>query len=153
MIKPTTVTQGRKGRPIGFKLSEASKRAISEAKKGQRHKNSTKDKISRSLQNYFRKKNPWSEELVNTYCRVGNDELCEWMCNVSDDLDNFRDVLTIKALYNKLRIEVSYGNNIEEIFSHSMTPELLLMFKQEMTRREEDGEINECDGLHKGEIL
>lgn len=152
MNKPSAVTQGRKGRPIGFKLSEASKRAISEAKKGQRHKNSTKDKISRSLQNYFRKKNPWSEELVNTYCRVGNDELCEWMYNVSDDLDNFRDVLTIKALYNKLRIEVSYGNNIEEIFSHSMTPELLLMFKQEMARRAEEGEINEDDDRYEGEI-
>jgi len=138
MNKPSTVFQGRKGRPIGFKLSEASKRAISESKKGQKHKNSTKDKISRSLHNYFRNKNPWSEELVNTYCRTGDDNLCEWMCDASEDLDSFRDILTIKALYNKLHIEISYGNNIEEIFSHSLTPELLLMFKQEMIRRSEE---------------
>lgn len=131
-MKPSTVKRGRKGRPIGFKLSEASKRAISEAKKGQKHKESTKDKISRSLQNYFRKKNPLSEELVHTYCRVSDDEMCQWMCNVSEELDEARDVLTSKAMYNKLRIEISYGNNIEEIFSHSLTPELLLMFKQEI---------------------
>ena len=37
-----------KGRPIGYKLSEASKRAISESKKGQRHKESTKVKISKN---------------------------------------------------------------------------------------------------------
>jgi len=144
----TAVKRGRKGRPIGFKLSEASKRAISEAKKGQRHKEATKDKISKSLQNYFRKKNPLSEELVHTYCRVSNDEMCEWMCEVSEELDEIRDVLTSKAMYNKLRIEISYGNNIEEIFSHSITPELLLMYKQaavipEIEREDEyEGEIS-----------
>lgn len=131
-MKPTPVRRGRKGRPIGFKLSEASKRAISEAKKGQRHKESTKDKISKSLQNYFRRKNPLSEELINTYCRINDDEMCQWICDVSEDLDEARDILTSKAMYNKLRIEISYGDNIEEIFSHSITPELLLMFKQEV---------------------
>lgn len=144
-MKPSTVKRGQKGRPIGFKLSEASKRAISEAKKGQKHKESTKDKISKSLQNYFRRKNPLSEEIVNTYCRVNNDEMCQWMCEVSEELDDARDVLTSKAMYNKLRIEISYGNNIEEIFSHSMTPELLLMFKQSVSEEiEEDG--------HEGEL-
>lgn len=130
MNSESTVTSGRKGRPIGFRLSEASKRAISEAKKGQRHKETTKDKISKSLKNYFRRKNPLSEELVNTYCRISDDEMCEWMCEVSDELDEARDVLTSRAMYNKLRTEISYGHNIEEIFSHSVTPELLLMYKE-----------------------
>ena len=124
------VGQGRKGRPIGFRLSQASKRAISEAKKGQRHKSTTKDKISKSLQNYFRKKNPLSEEIINTYCNAADDEMCAWANKVSDALDEYRDILTQKILNNKVRIELSYGDNIEEIFSHSMTPELLLMEKQ-----------------------
>ena len=140
MVKSNTVLLGRKGRPIGFKLSEASKRAISEAKKGQKHKESTKDKISKSLRNYFRKKNPLSEEIVNTYCRVSNDEMCQWIRESSKDLDEVRDVLTSKAMYNKLRIEISYGHNIEEIFSHSMTPELLLMFKQSVATETDDDE-------------
>lgn len=140
-MKPSTVKRGRKGRPIGFKLSEASKRAISEAKKGQRHKEATKDKISKSLRTYFRKKNPLSEELANTYCRMSDDEMCKWMCDVSEEIDEARDVLTSKALYNKLRIEISYGNNIEEIFSHSLTPELLLMYKERLAEHPvSDGE-------------
>lgn len=131
-MKPARMTHGRKGRPIGFKLSEASKRAISEAKKGQKHKETTKSKISRSLQNYFRRKDPLSEELINTYCRISDDVMCEWIMTVEEELDDIRDVLTYKSLQNKLRIEISYGDNIEEIFSHSLTPELLLMYKQKV---------------------
>jgi hypothetical protein len=136
-LKVNTAQQGRKGRPIGFRLSEASKRAISEAKKGQKHKETTKNKISRSLQNYFRKKNPLSEEIINTYCRVSDDVMCEWMCKVTDELDNSRDVLTQRAMFNKLRMEISYGHNIEEIFSHSITPELLLMAKEALENIED----------------
>lgn len=135
-MKVNTVKQGRKGRPIGFRLSEASKRAISEAKKGQRHKETTKNKISRSLQNYFRKKNPLSEEIINTYCRVSDDVMCEWLCEVTEELDNSRDVLTQRAMFNKLRMEISYGHNIEEIFSHAITPELLLMAKEALQLKE-----------------
>lgn len=127
---PDSKFNGRKGRPIGYRLSEASKRAISEAKKGQKHKESTKDKISRTLQNYFRKKNPLSEEIINTYCRVSDDELCEWMCEFSEEIDSYRDILTRRMLNNKTQSEITYGDNIEELFSHSMTPELLLMWKQ-----------------------
>jgi hypothetical protein len=131
-MKPIRLTQGRKGRPIGFKLSEASKHAISEAKKGQKHKEATKNKISRSLQNYFRRKDPLSQEIINTYCRIIDDDMCEWVLNVEEELDDIRDVLTFKSLQNKLRIEISYGENIEEMFGHSLTPELLLMYKQKM---------------------
>lgn len=137
------VGQGRKGRPIGFRLSQASKRAISEAKKGQRHKERTKDKISKSLQDYFRKKNPLSDEIIKTYCKDHNGELFEWAEKVSDELNEYKDILTQKILNNKLRIELSYGDNIEEIFSHSMTPELLLMekeYKAELLKRKENEE-------------
>ena len=129
-MKVNVAQQGRKGRPMGFRLSEASKRAISEAKKGQKHKETTKNKISRSLQNYFRRKNPLSEEIISTYCRISDDVMYEWMYKVADELDDSRDVLTQRAMFNKLRIEISYGHNIEEIFSHAMTPELLLMAKE-----------------------
>ena len=125
------INTGRKGRPIGFRLSEASKRAISEAKKGQKHKEATKNKISKSLINYFKRKNPLSEEILNTYCRSDDDVLCNWMYEIESDLDISNDILTQRTIRNRLRIEISYGHNIEEVFSHKITPELLLMFKQE----------------------
>ena len=121
--------QGRRGRPLGFKLSEYSKRAISESKKGQRHKNETKDKISRSLLIYFKGKDPLSEELINMYCRADDDELCGWINNVSEDLDSLDDIMTIRSLRNALRIEMPVGNNIE-YFSHDVNPEILVLFKE-----------------------
>ncbi len=121
--------QGRRGRPLGFKLSEYSKRAISESKRGQRHRNETKDKISRSLLIYFRSKDPLSEELINMYCRADDDELCGWINDVSYELDSADDIMTIRSLRNALRIEVTVGNNIE-YFSHDVNPEMLVLFKE-----------------------
>lgn len=127
----------RKGRPIGFRLSEASKRAISESKKGQRHKEATKDKISKSLISYFRHKNPLSEEILCMYCRSDDDVTCSWMYEVSDQLDSYNDILTYRMIKNKLRVEINYGQNIEDMFSHKMTPELLLMYKEECDLKDE----------------
>ena len=123
------VRQGRRGRPLGFKLSEESKRAISESKKGQKHRPETRDKISKSLIIHFRNKNPLSEELTNMYCRFDDDELCEWMEENSDALDRLDDVLTLKTLRNARRIEITLGVNIE-YFSHEITPELIYLFKE-----------------------
>lgn len=122
--------QGRRGRPLGFKLSEESKRAISESKRGQKHKSRTKEKISRSLIIYFRNQNPLSEEITNMYCRADDDELCNWINEVSDELDMSDDILTIKTLRNARRIEMGIGSNIEFV-SHEVTPELIVLFKEE----------------------
>jgi len=122
------MNSGRRGRPIGFKLSELSKRSISESKKGQRHRQETKDKISDSLIVYFKKLNPLSEELTNMYCNFEEGgEVCEWMANNEDNLDNLDDVMTLKSLRNANRIEITVGPNIE-FFSHEITPELLVLF-------------------------
>ena len=122
------MNSGRRGRPVGFKLSELSKRSISESKKGQRHRQETKDKISDSLIVYFKKLNPLSEELTNMYCNFEEGgEVCEWMANNEDNLDSLDDVMTLKSLRNANRIEITVGPNIE-FFSHEITPELLVLF-------------------------
>lgn len=121
--------QGRRGRPLGFKLSEASKRAISASKKGQCHKQTTKDKISRSLIRHFKALNPLSEELTNMYCdfQDGDNDVCRWMANNEDNLDATEDVMTLKSLRNANRIEITVGYTIE-FFSHEITPEMLVLF-------------------------
>lgn len=120
---------GKRGRPLGFRLSESSKRAISQSKFGQKHKNVTKDKISSSLIMYFRRKNPLSEEIINRYCRAGDDDLCFWINEIQDDLNSSMDILTERSLRNKTKIEITCGNTIE-FFGHSITPELLVLFKE-----------------------
>jgi len=125
------MNNGRRGRPIGFKLSEASKRAISESKRGQRHRQITKDKISDSLIIYFKQRNPLSEELTNMYCNLEEvGEVCEWMAENESNLDSIDDVMTLKSLRNANRIEITVGPNIE-FFSHEITPELLALFIME----------------------
>ena len=121
---------GKRGRPLGFKLSEESKKKISESKEGQRHKEETKAKISRSLYIYFRNRNPLSEEIINKYCKYNeDDDLCDWVFSVKDKLDKINDVITDRALYNRGRTEITYGHNIEG-FGHSFTPEFILLFKE-----------------------
>ena len=120
---------GKRGRPLGFRLSEASKRAISMSKTGQQHRPETKDKISKSLIMYFRRKNPISEEITNRYCGTMDDEMCDWIQNVADELDASMDIMTDKAIRNKCKIEITCGNNIE-FFSHDMNPELIYLFKE-----------------------
>ena len=125
------MNNGRRGRPVGFKLSEASKRAISESKKGQRHRQETKDKISQSLIVYFKNKNPLSEELTKMYCNFEEGgEVCEWMAHHEDDIDSIEDVMTLKSLRNANRIEITVGPNIE-YFSHEVTPEMVVLFLEE----------------------
>jgi len=120
---------GKRGRPLGFRMSEESKMAIRESKKGQRHKQRTKDKISRTLIIYFRNKNPLSEEIINEYCRFDDDVMCDWVTSVQDELDNIEDVRTERSMKNTRKTEISYGQNIE-YFSHAMTPEIIMLFKE-----------------------
>lgn len=119
----------RRGRPKGFRLSEESKLAISKSKEGQTHTQRTKDKISRSLIIYFKKKNPLSEEIEKRYCRTDNDVLYGWVQGAKKDLDDLEDVLTERSMRNKRRVEISCGNNIE-YFGHNITPEIILLFKE-----------------------
>lgn len=120
---------GRRGRPLGFKLSEASKRSISMSKVGQRHRSETKDKISKSLVMYFKKRNPISDEINNRYIRVCDIASYCWFEDNRDELDLSMDILTEKAMRNKNKIELSCGSNIE-YFSHNITPELIYLFKE-----------------------
>jgi len=132
--------QGRRGRPLGFKLSDESRRAISESKKGQKHKEATKDKISQSLIIHFRKKNPLSEELTNMYCRFEDHEsgeIYEWVVDNTCEINQLDDIMTMKALRNARRIEISFGPNIE-FFSHEVTPEMLVLFKEVCEKLDKD---------------
>ena len=124
---------GKRGRPIGYKLSEESKRAIAESKRGQRHREETKDKISKSLIIYFKQFNSLGDEVTEKYCRIGNDRLCEWANDVKEELDEVEDVLTEKRMRNTRKIELCCGNDIER-FAHGATPELLIMLKQLLSK-------------------
>lgn len=125
-------TAKKRGRPLGYKLSDESKEAISNSKKGQQHSQETKDKISKSLMLYFRRLHPLSDEITNTYCRIDDDELCSWVNTVREEIDELGiigDIFTDRVMANTRKIEIAYGQNIE-YFSHSLTPEEILELKE-----------------------
>lgn len=118
----------KRGRPIGFKLSDETKKAISLSKQGQKHSEETKEKISKSLIAYFRKKRPVSEEIINMYCRSDDDTTCDWIMTSSQNIDDSEEIKTFRAILNAERYEGACGSDIERV-SHSMTPEILVLFK------------------------
>lgn len=120
---------GKRGRPIGFKLSDSSKNAISKSKTGQQHRQETRDKISRSLIMYFRKKNPISVEMATRYRKITNGEVKDWIHDFGDELDTVVNIMTEKSMRSKCKIEITCGHNIE-YFSHNITPELIYIFKE-----------------------
>ncbi len=125
---------GKRGRPLGFKLSEESKIAISMSKTGQRHSKSTKDKISRSLILYFRRLNPLSKELLGYYSKRSEENSqwedgMKWVDSVKDEIDLSEGVLTLRDLRNRFRMEDGSSRDIDS-FGHNVTPELLLLFKE-----------------------
>jgi hypothetical protein len=119
----------KRGRPQGHRLSEESKKAISDSKKGQCHSPETKDKISRSLIIHFRKLNTLSDEFINKYCRVGDDRTCDWITSRAEDFDETNGVLTEKRMRGTRQREICCGHNIE-YFSHALTPEVIVLFKE-----------------------
>jgi len=108
------VKRGR-GRPLGFRLSEESKRAISESKKGQKHSEATKEKISRTLMAYFRMLYPFSKELYDDYKDlIDNDaEVRLWYEANIHLLDDSSTVLTEKSLNAKRQRELSIELNMD----------------------------------------
>ncbi len=126
---------GRRGRPEGFRLSEESKRAISASKTGQRHRQETKDKISKSLTDYFRNLHPLSVELIESYSKytVAASYTC-WFSEFSKDIDGTEGVRTDRAMRNSRKMELSCGRGVN-FFSHDLTPEKLLLLKEELIQR------------------
>lgn len=123
------MAKGQRGRPVGHRLSEESKRAIAESKTGQFHKQETKDKISKSLIIYFKQFNSLADEITNRYCRTDDDDVCDWANDVRDDLDESESVLTQKSMRNRRKMEISFGHDIE-FFSHGLTPEVMVIMKE-----------------------
>lgn len=128
-----------RGRPVGYRLSEESKRAIAESKKGQSLKQETKDKISRSLIIYFKQFNSLTDELVDKYCRTDDDEICKWANTIKEEFDNSESVLTEKSMWNKRKMEICCGHNIE-FFGHNLTPETMVIIKELFEKY--DGDID-----------
>jgi len=119
----------KRGRPFGHCLSEETKEKIRQKRLGTRHSIETRNKISKSLKSYFRRKNSLAGSLKSEYADVDY-EVMEWFDLNKESLDSIDDVMTFKKLVNLSQLEVGFGLEIEDLFGHEMTPEFLLLLKE-----------------------
>jgi len=122
----------RRGRPFGHRLSKETKDKIRTRRLGTHHSQETKDKISKSLIEYFKKRDSLAASIEHEYSYV-SEEAASWVYDNRDLIDETEHVMTAKRLTYLKQLELCLGNDIEHLFGHSATPEFLLMLKEEIT--------------------
>ena len=122
----------KRGRPVGHRLSAYTKDKIRQSRLGTRHSKETKDKISRSLEKYFKKRDSLSDSMGYEYSYVSK-EAVKWVNDNKEVIDGIEDVLTEKRLSYLSQVELCFGTDIENLFGHNTTPEFLLILKEEIT--------------------
>ena len=121
----------KRGRPIGHKLSEATKERIRQKRLGTSHTEETKDKISKSLIAYFKTKDKLSDSMEYEYSYV-SEEATDWVAENRDAIDETECVMTERRMSYLKQLEIALGNDIENMFGHNATPEFFMLLKEEM---------------------
>lgn len=127
------VRGNKRGRPFGHRLSEATKNKIRHKRLGTHHSEKTKDKISKSLIEYFKKRDSLAASMANEYSYI-SDEAVEWVYDNQEAIDETESVVTEKRLAYLSQLEMCLGGDIENFFGHNTTPEFLLMLKEEIAK-------------------
>lgn len=127
----TVVVSRTRGRPLGHRLSEGSKAKIRNKRLGTHHSKETKDKISKSLIKYFRSRDSLAASIEHEYSYM-SEEAAAWIYDNRDAIDDTDYVITEKRLSYLKQLELCLGNDIEDFFGHSSTPEFLLILKEEI---------------------
>lgn len=138
--------QGRVGRPSGHRLSEMTKEKIRLKRLGCCHTQATKDKISRSLTEYFKKRDLLSDSIENEYIDI-SEEAVEWIVEHKEEIDVTEHVMTEKRLMYLKQLEICMGSDIEHLFGHNATPEFLMLLKEELEENGSEKDLAELRSL------
>jgi hypothetical protein len=122
----------RRGRPFGHRLSEETKDRIRNRRLGTHHSQETKNKISKSLIKYFRKKDSLASSIEHEYSYI-SESAAEWVHANRDAINNTDCIMTEKRLSYLKQLELNIGSDIEHLFGHNSTPEFLLLLKEELS--------------------
>lgn len=136
----------KRGRPVGHRISERTKDKIRCKRLGTHHSKATKDKISKSLSKYFKRRDSLAESIEYEY-RYFPKEAADWVYDNRDALDNTEHVITEKRLSYLNQVELSFGADIETLFGHNTTPEFLLLLKEEIAEALDKSKIAELHSL------
>ncbi len=135
----------RRGRPVGHELSDETKDKIRCSRIGKSHSRETRNKISRSLIEYFRKRDPVSTGIENEY-KYFPDEAKDWLASHREEIDETEGIMANRRIIYLSQLEACYGSDIEN-FCHFTTPEFLLLLKEELQRLNMREELRELTSL------
>lgn len=141
-----TQIKRKRGRPLGYRLSEETKDKIRQKRLGSSHSQETRNKISKSLLAYFKKKNALSVSMEVEYGDFP-EEAVDWIYENSEDINASEDVVPEKKLSSMKQLEICLGSDIEFLFGHSTTPEFLILLKEELEERGDLEDITELGSL------
>jgi hypothetical protein len=136
----------KRGRPFGHRLSDETKNKIRCKRLGTHHSKETRDKISKSLSRYFKKKDSLSDSMLYEYNYV-SEEAVEWVEVNKDTIDDVDNVVAEKKLLRPNQIELCIGSDIEYFFGHNTTPEFLLMLKEKIQLLNDSDILKEFNSL------
>ena len=145
-MKDQVVISKKRGRPVGHRLSECTKDKIRLGRLGTHRSKETKDKISKSLIEYFKRRDSLSASMEHEYSYV-SEEAVGWIHDNKDAIDNTKYVITEKRFSYLNQVELRLGNEIEHLFGHNTTPEFLLMLKEELLELFGKKKIQELSSL------
>jgi hypothetical protein len=127
----------KRGRPKGHKLSEETKEKIRIKRLGTHHSQKTRDKISKSLSEFFNCRRSVSDSLGEEYIYISEDA-SRWIFENDEEIDeNLKNVITNKRIASLRQIEIALGMDVDQFFGHDANPEFLLLLKE---RIEEGGD-------------
>lgn len=137
----------KRGRPEGYKLSNTSKNKIRQKRLGTHHSRETKNKISKSLKEYFRKKDPLSQSIEQEYSDI-SEEAVDWVCENRRELDDEdNDFVSDKKLTHLRQLEISFGADLENLFGHGTTPEFILLLREELEAKGSFTDLQELQSI------
>lgn len=125
--------RSKKGRPANYKVSEQTKKKISESKTGLNHTIEARENIAVGVKEYYKGKYPISADLAYVY----GDSFSDWIEDNADEINEDDSVLTYSRLRTVSRTETPVGGAIEWLAVENVTPELLVLWKEAMEEAEE----------------
>lgn len=132
------LTTGKRGRPVGYAMSVESRKKSGKTRTGYKQSLETKDKISASVIKYYKKLNPISDEMLKYYIEIGaGAEALRFLISNKEVIDSFDDVKTERSLRNKRYYELEFKDWCDYNISDTVTPELLIMLKEEIEDKNE----------------
>jgi len=121
-------------------MPKSVKDKLANCKLGGSHSEESIDRISKSLTVYYREKYSVSREMIRQYDRLDKSgEASKWLKENAEAINADEDVTTFSRIFNNPH-EIPVGPLIEIYYSDGITPEILLLEKEEKREKELDND-------------